>query len=502
MDEPEEPTVPPHQLQHSARSVEETNADPSSSQPIPSPARADLPILGHEHPNRLPSPDHRGDEGPVGTARGSPHRRANSDYSQFRSAAQKVVSQQAKLDQLSQDVDVLRDSANYAWECRKHQYRFVQSSMTKFVEAAREMLIEVPLGPSLELLSQLLEQVQGDIKVVTDQIESSTAAEGELGNKQFRLRRREQKFTAAVQETLRTLSDQGILTRRNSEIASSDDTSQADAPSSVHPLLERYYASVADLEVLQERLADLQTEFEEERTNRQLRQDQGQSPERPEEEFNAAYTKQIQDANLALTEAENGLAHLEEECVHEGLLVDHAADHFLPQPMSADAHANGETETPEEGSSSSLALGMPVITPATLSWLQLKNMVGHSDRPQSQSPKSLFRGIHVDHSLHHGALAKSRVDEWLGQGSEMTPAKDSELTPTEDDGHHRGPVLAGSPALSWPLATTRAKEDMEKQTFSSSNSTAPVSHQRSASAPLLPSSESGSRLRAKQVKDS
>ncbi|KAI6822656.1 hypothetical protein KC332_g8372 [Hortaea werneckii] len=501
MDEPEEPTVPPYQLQHSARSVEETNADPSSSQPNPSPARADLPLLGHEHPNRLPSPDHHGDEGPVGTARGSPHRRANSDYSQFRSAAQKVVSQQAKLDQLSQDVDVLRDSANYAWECRKHQYRFVQSSMTKFVEAAKKMLIEVPLSPSLELLSQLLEQVQGDIKVVTDQIESSTAAEGELGNKQFRLRRREQKFAAAVQETLRTLSDQGVHTRRNSEITSPNDTPQVDAPSSVHPLLERYYASVADLEVLQERLADLQSEFEEEKIGRQLRQDQGQSPEDPDEEFEAAYAKQIQEVRSALTEAENGLAHLEEECVHEGLLVDHAADHFLPQPMSADAHANEETETPEEGSLSSLALGMPVMTPGTLPWLQLKDMVGHSDRRQSQSPESLFRGIPVDHSLHHGALAKSRVVEWLEQGSEMTPVKDTELTPTENDGHHRGPVLAGSPALSWPLATARAKEDTEKQTFSSSNATTLVSHQRSASAPLLPSSELTLRPRAKSVKD-
>ncbi|GAB1730868.1 hypothetical protein NU195Hw_g7215t1 [Hortaea werneckii] len=501
MDEPEEPTVPPYQLRHSARSVEETNADPSSLQPDPSPARADLPIPGHDHPNRLPSPNHHVDEGPVSTARGLPHRRANSDYSHFQSAAQKVINQQAKLDQLSQDVDVLRDSANYAWECRKHQYRFVQSSMTKFVEAAREMLIEVPLGPSLELLSQLLKQVQGDIKVVTDQIESSTAAEGELGNKQFRLRRREQKFAAAVQETLRTLSDQGNLTRRSSEIASSNGTSQVDAPSSVHPLLERYYASVADLEVLQERLADLQTEFEEERINRQLRQDQGQSPEHPDEEFNAVYSKRIQDANIALAEAENGLAHLEEECVHEGLLVDHATDHFLPQPMSADAHANEESETPEEGSPSSLALGMPVITPGTLSWLQLKDMVGHPAQLQSQSPESLFRGIPVDRSLHHGALAKSRVDKWLEQESEMAAAKDTELTPTEDDGNHGGPVLAGSPALSWPVATARAKEDVEKQAFSSSNATAPVSHQRSASAPMVPGSDSRSRPRAKQAGD-
>ncbi|KAI7194598.1 hypothetical protein KC363_g2054 [Hortaea werneckii] len=495
MDEPEEPTVPPYQLQHSGGSVEEPSADPSSPQLAPSPARADLPVFEHDHLHRLPSPEHHGDEGPAGTAPTSTNCRANSDYSHFRSAAQKVVNQQAKLDQLSQDVDVLRDSANYTWECRKHQYRFVQLSMTKFMEAAREMLIEVPLGPSLELLNQLLEQVQGDIKVVTDQIESSTAAEEKLGNKQFRLRCREQEFAAAVHETLRTLSDQGLHAQLASENISSNDTPQGDGPSRVHPLLQRYYASVADLEVLQERLADLQTEFEEEKINRQLRQDQGQSPEQPDEEFEANYRKQIQDARSALTEAENGLAHLEEECAQEGLLVESAADHYLHPPISADSHANEESETPEEGSPSSLALGMPVITPGTLSLLQLKDMMGHSDRLRSQSPESLLRGISGDNSLNHGASAKSRVNEWLQKEFETTPAKETELTPTDDGGRHPEPVPTGSPALSWPVTTARAKEDVEKQSLSSSNAAAPVSHQRSASAPLLPSSKSRSRPR-------
>ncbi|KAI7684274.1 hypothetical protein KC319_g11 [Hortaea werneckii] len=180
------------------------------------------------------------------------------------------------------------------------RFRFVQSSMNQFVEAAREVLVEVPAGHSLELLNQVLVHVQEDIQVVTNQIDSSTAAEGKLGNKQFRLRRREQKFAAAVQETLRILSD------------------NADSPSSVHPLLEKHYAGVADLEVLQERLEGLEAEFEEEKINRQLRQHQGQSPEHSDEEFEAAYIKKIQDARSALTDAENRLAYLEKECVQEG----------------------------------------------------------------------------------------------------------------------------------------------------------------------------------------
>lgn len=47
----------------------------------------------------------------------------------------------------------------------------------------------------------------------------------------------------------------------------------------------------------------LQVFFEEEKVNRQLRQDQGQSPEHSDEEFEATYTKQIQDARSALTDA-------------------------------------------------------------------------------------------------------------------------------------------------------------------------------------------------------
>lgn len=284
-----------------------------------------------------------------------------NDYKHFRSAAQDIVNQQAKLNQLRQDVDALRDSANYAWECRKHQFRFVQYSMNKFVEAAGEVLVEVPADHSLERLNQALVHVQGDIQVVTDQIDSSTAAEGKLGNKQFRLRRREQKFAAAVQETLRTLSDDGLHTQPTSEVSSPDINSQEDAPSSVHLLLEKYYAGVADLEVLQERLADLKAEFGEEKINRQLRQDQDQSPELSDEEFEAAHTKQIQDAWSALTDAKNRLAYLQEECVQKEIPFT-----AVSPPMSADAHADVQSEAPEEGKPSSLALCMPVVTRGSL----------------------------------------------------------------------------------------------------------------------------------------
>lgn len=368
------------------------------------PPRADLPVFRHDHTNRLPLPeDHYGDEDPASTAHELTHCRANSDYSRFRSVAQKVVNQQAKLDQLRQDVDVLRDGANYAWECKKHQCRFVQSSMDKFVKAATAMLVEVPAGHSLEGLNKLLVQVQGDIKVVTEQIDSSTAAEETLGNKQYCLREREQKFAAAVQETLRTLSDQGIHTRPTSEISSPNSTSQVDAASSIHPLLERYFASVADLDVLEERLADLQTEFEQERINRQLRQDQGQSPEHPDEEFSAAYTKQIQDAASVLTDAEKELAYLQEECDKEGF---QAAIKAISPPMSADAHANGQSETSEEA--------LPSLHP--------KDRTVSSDMSPNRICETYLRGAFLDDSLSHGALARSRsrVDGWLRQESGTT----------------------------------------------------------------------------------
>ncbi|KAI6790358.1 hypothetical protein KC361_g7963 [Hortaea werneckii] len=372
-----------------------------------------------------------------------------NDYKHFQSAAQDIVNQQAKLDQLRQDVDVLRDSANYAWECKKLQFRFVQSSLNKFVEAAREVLIEVPAGHSLERLNQALVHVQGDIQVVTDQIDSSTAAEGKLGNKQFRLRRREQKFVAAVQKTLRILSDDGVHTQPTSEVNSPNSTSQVDASSRVHPLLEKYYAGVADLEVLQEPLAGLEAEFEEEKVNRQLRQDQGQSPEHSDEEFEAAYTKQIQDARSALTDAANRLAYLEEECVQEGFRVVITA---VSPPMSADAHADRESEAPGEGKPSSLALGMPVVTPRTLSLLGLKQMMGSFDT---------LPGVSVDDPLNHGALSRSRsrANDWLEQESETAAATDKELTPTNDG--LRAPASPGSLALSWPVTIARAEEDME-----------------------------------------
>ena len=81
----------------------------------------------------------------------------------------------------------------------------------------------------------------------------------------------------------------------------------------------------------------------------------------------------------------------------------------------------------------------------------------------------------------------------------MTAAKDTELTLT--DGGHRGPASAGRLALSGMVTTARAEEDIDKQT-SSLNATAPGWHRRSASACLLPSSESISRRRAKETKDS
>lgn len=148
---------------------------------------------------------------------------------------------------------------------------------------------------------------------------------------QSRSRRKKRAFTRAVQVVLRILGSRGPLSIQSVSAEDSQGTSpHDDIPSSIHPQLESFYAKVAGVRNLRERLADYQTEYEEELANRQLRRD-------------------------------------------EGLIGD---------PADLAGFAAEALETPAEQTPSFPGLEPSVITPATMPPLQLEQMPGGNEEQQ------------------------------------------------------------------------------------------------------------------------
>ena len=401
----------------------------------------------------LPSPTLQGEPLPEKTFGAELNQDNVSESEELRRAAHKVVRRHEKLVQSTQEVDVLLDRAIYAWECRRHKDRFAQESMSKFMDAANALVTHTLPSPqdSLGHLNQLLQQAQRDTQAVTEETVSSRAIEEELSIKQSRLRRKEKAFTRAVQDILGTLGSRGVLSARSVSAEASPSVSPrgSNISPSVHPQLESFYAKVAEVRNLHERLADYQTDYEEEQVNRQLRRDQGHSPEQPDEDFQAAYLREVQPIESALTEASKTLEDLQTECLHKGLLARETLSDLLGDPIDLAAFAAETNETPVGRTPSFPGLELPVITPATLPLLQLEQMSG---RDEEKRVRYIGGGVD-DIPLFFPARrreneAEERVNEWL-QRAESPNHGSCTCTPTCE--HHSTGLHSGSSASSWPM---------------------------------------------------
>ncbi|KAI6913551.1 hypothetical protein KC318_g6039 [Hortaea werneckii] len=411
---------------------------------------------------------------------------------ELRRAARQFIQHQAGLSLLSQDVDVARDGANYEWECRRHQYRFARDAMTKFLDAAKTTLTQVASGPPIRILEQLFEQAQKDIGAVEEHIATSKTVEEDLSLKQYRLRRKEAKLASAAKDILRSLDgytspSSQAASEANSTSASTDDSVKPSA----HPLLESYLACLSELRNLHEQLDECQAEYEEELVGRELRLDQEQSLDQTEEDFKASYSKRLNEISLSIAEATKALSKWESECLQEGLLTKEA----VGLPHGAALNAEAPTEQVEEPdavqiaeSPSSLAVGIPIISPQTLALLWL-NETGAGTQLHDQSMRDSPVDASLQTSLNPRAQAGVRVSEWLERHEAAAmPTRQWILAEDDDDDYdsQHASMRPGSPAWSWPMTTARrVKKGSDQRSRPHALASGTLDPKRNASAPPL-----------------
>lgn len=196
---------------------------------------------------------------------------------------------------------------------------------------------------------------------------------------------------------------------------------RAPTPVSEHDLLKTYYDQVSDIPILEERIAELEDTFGEERAERETRTNLGEPISPPDLEFYSQYNQDKEDFARELSQKRNEVARLLSRCIKIGL---------LPQP-SKPPSIDGEMEL----------VGDEKVNKAS-SWSPGPN--------GSASPEQSF---HSDgHELSIEDLPslgsrRTRINEWLeGSPTARLPesllvdedpelrASETRLTPRSDTG--------------------------------------------------------------------
>ena len=151
---------------------------------------------------------------------------------------------------------------------------------------------------------------------------------------------------------------------------------------------------------------------------RKLRRDQDHSPKQPDEDFQAAYLREVQATESALAEASKTLEDLPMACLEKGMLARETISDLRGDPIDLAASAAEANETPAERTPFlffSQGFELPVVTAATLPLLQLKQMSG---REKEKRVRSFGAGVDDESRTGHEQLEAKMS---LRRGSERDP---------------------------------------------------------------------------------
>ncbi|KAK5123694.1 hypothetical protein LTR85_002330 [Meristemomyces frigidus] len=379
-----------------------------------------------DHDKRNEQTQHEGPEGQ--TARSGEQRAATSPWTQYPPAqrganagsydvvekrARQVMAQQAKLEPLKRDVQVVRDRANYEWEARYHQRRFVQDSQKAFMEEADALLSRLPPDPAFSKLQTLYQDVRNDQQALVEQAAISRTIEADLSDLQYRMIKKEGSLTKAVRRLLDSMQSLELATvsaQSDAEHRPHSSRSQTETLPEINPLLAEYYDKVGDVRIMQERIADLSADHGDEQVRRAFQADMGEHSKMSEQDFGATYSSMLWEAERALSDAVQAAEVARATCLQSGLEVDAGLE------TMAEATGDGDVKSTASdipGTPSTLALGMDVMTPSAL---QLRNrtemdafsaMISHdTGLPDSNFSPALTRERDKDYT-------KARTVDWV-----------------------------------------------------------------------------------------
>lgn len=331
-------------------------------------------------------------------------------------AARQVTRRQAKLAPLRQEVQLLRDRANYEWEARTHERRHVRDSQKELMEELAAVFGQLSRDPAFSRLQSLYQQCLGDQQALADQIAVSRTVENELSSVQYRMMTEEKSFTKSVKKLLEAVHASG-LDRTSSSLrsgpASQSPVSQIASPPELHPLLADCYDKVGDVKLARERIAEIVLQHEEEQISRKFREDQGRPMDLSDETFFRNYERDVTEAGTALSNAVEAAEIARRACLESGFdVTDHIKQVFEPTEDADAAHS--ESATPYLPDTASVpSLEFPVMTPGALPLLTFDNKDGSSAEQTAINGPPNYSFLLPRSTRPDKDFTKARLDSWV-----------------------------------------------------------------------------------------
>ncbi|EMC94044.1 hypothetical protein BAUCODRAFT_26260 [Baudoinia panamericana UAMH 10762] len=384
-------TAPPHlspdweliapslEAWHTSGASSHGEPTPSSSRPH-GPTRHMLSEPPRSHSHEVPEDDSRPTRvrtfpeqaGPVDSHQPRILSSAQATHHPGSLSLMKVVSRIArchsKLAPLRDEKLLLRDQANYDTENVRLQRKLLFNAEAELMDGLASHM--EALGSELHRLTDLqrLHQKVVEQRKIVDSIEFSRIAyEDKLNEIDYRLANKERSFVRSAQRLFDLLRESDIQNYPDAfsslgSPAKSEGSFTLDKPirQNHHPLLVDFLHKLGVLRYLRERLDYLVLEHQEDRTHRNFAADHEQALSLSDEQFEAHYNGDYEEAAIEVRRATEDLEAARALCIQEGLDVEtHERPFYVTSPVVEDATYATDTvpATP-----STIALGTPYWT--------------------------------------------------------------------------------------------------------------------------------------------
>ena len=262
--------------------------------------------------------------------------------SALREASSSFQRRYGKLVHLREEAYSMRTRMQFEWRnCADHR-RFVSESQRLFLEEATAFCDTLPPELSTERLQILRSQFQRDHERQVEHDQKTSEMETEVGNLQYSLQQRELQVTHAAQRMADILSQLSLpgYSGAATVIETENSSLLLEAPPEEVPVfLQHYFEKAGDVNIVLERILDLELDQKEAHAARQLQIDQDLPLTLTDEEFEDVYLRAYAQAELELAEAKNKAELAKAVCLSERL----DPDNYPKLPSEQD---KGRTETP------------------------------------------------------------------------------------------------------------------------------------------------------------
>jgi len=341
----------------------------------------------------------------------------DTPFASLSKKARTVTRRCEKLSYTTHELSVLRDQANYERQYFCDQQRFFRDSCGQFLHELKAVMTMTGPEPTFAHLYSLYDQVSADYDAVDAATAKCSNLDDRIGRVETQVVDKQQSLARGARSLVTAISKADLRESQSTSRAPTSQGVRSHTSSARHPkipsLVLRYFELEAQKKVLDERGANVQKVYEDARSYRALRADQGETLIPTDEVLFAEYIKEQQEAEEAYSETLQQANDAKATCLDNKLNPDDfrrppSVAELQPSPTPEAADAPQMPDTP-----STLALGISVMEPSAMPLLAIASthelstlLTNDLDHPRGDLNSS-------QRERRDSRAAASRVTDWI-----------------------------------------------------------------------------------------